>query len=100
MAKLDRDVERLELSVSSLYKLLGGNARQRQRFWEILKGITTPAEYQLAKSGLVAAERELTTVTEQPCRDEEGGSRDADQVSQRRGRQAIPDGAGHAPASS
>ena len=62
--KLDPEVVKLELSVNSLLKLLGGSAAQRERFWEIVKGITTPAEYRLAKSGLVAAERELTTVNE------------------------------------
>ena len=62
MARLDRDVERLETSMNSLLKLLGGNATERARYFEILKGITTPAEYRLAKSGLVSAERDLTTV--------------------------------------
>lgn len=62
MAKLDRDVERLQLSVEGLFKLLGGTPSQRERFWEILKGITTPAEFRLAQSGIVAAEREVATV--------------------------------------
>jgi hypothetical protein len=62
MARLDPDVERVERSVSGLLKLLGGTPDERERFWEILKGITTQAEFRLAKSSLVVAERELTTV--------------------------------------
>ena len=64
MAKLDPDVQRLESSIASLLKLLGGSPSQRAQFWEILKGITTPAEFRLAKSSLVAAERNLTTAKE------------------------------------
>jgi len=37
----------LRLNVEGLFKLLGGTPDERERFWEILKGITTPAEYQL-----------------------------------------------------
>jgi hypothetical protein len=62
MARLDPDVERVERSVGGLLQLLGGTPDERERFWEILKGITTPAEFRLAKSSLVVAERELTTV--------------------------------------
>lgn len=52
MAKLDPAVRKAELSVESLFKLLGGNAAQRQRFWEIFKGITTPAENRLTNSAI------------------------------------------------
>ena len=38
----------LQLNVEGLFKLLGGTPDERLRFWEILKGITTPAEYRLA----------------------------------------------------
>jgi hypothetical protein len=37
----------LQLNVEGLFKLLGGTPDERLRFWEILKGITTPAEYRL-----------------------------------------------------
>ena len=37
----------LQLNVESLIKLLGGTPDDRLRFWEILKGITTPRELEL-----------------------------------------------------
>ncbi len=37
----------LALNVEGLLKLLGGTPDDRLRFWEILKGITTPAEFRL-----------------------------------------------------
>ncbi len=38
--------------MEALLKLLGGSADERLRFWEIVKGITTPAEYRLANGVL------------------------------------------------
>jgi hypothetical protein len=35
----------LQLNVEGLFKLLGGTADDRLRFWEIFKGITTPVEH-------------------------------------------------------
>ena len=55
---VDRNVERLELSVKGLFELLG---KDRERFWEILKGITTPVEDRLARTALAAAERDIAT---------------------------------------
>jgi hypothetical protein len=52
MAKIDPAARRAELSIEGLLKLLGGTPAQRQRFWEIVKGITTPAEFRLANSAL------------------------------------------------
>jgi hypothetical protein len=52
MPKLDPAVQKAELSVEGLLKLLGGSADERLRFWEIVKGITTPAEYRLANGAL------------------------------------------------
>jgi RecJ-like exonuclease len=37
----------LQLNIEGLLKLLGGTPDERERFWEILKGITTPAENRL-----------------------------------------------------
>jgi hypothetical protein len=41
VAAAQRDLE-------SLLKLLGGTADERLRFWEIVKGITTPAQFNVA----------------------------------------------------
>jgi hypothetical protein len=61
MSGLDERIEGLELSIEGLLRLLGGSPEERQRYWEILKGITSPAEFRLAESALVAAERQLAT---------------------------------------
>lgn len=42
----------LQRDLASLLKLLGGDADDRLRFWEILKGITKPAELELASHQL------------------------------------------------
>ena len=36
-------VTSLQQDTEALLKLLGGNEADRERFWEIIKGITTPA---------------------------------------------------------
>ncbi len=48
----------LQLNVEGLFKLLGGSADDRLRFWEILKGITTPIENRLinAQIDILAAQ--------------------------------------------
>jgi hypothetical protein len=45
--RLKGKVEALQLNIEGLLKLLGGDQDDRLRFWEILKGITTPAEFRL-----------------------------------------------------
>lgn len=45
-------VDAAQLSIEGLLKLLGGSANDRLRFWEILKGITTPAEAELINHNL------------------------------------------------
>ena len=42
----------LQLNVEGLLKLLGGTPEDRFRFWEILKGITTPIELRLVNNQL------------------------------------------------
>lgn len=42
----------VQLNTEGLFKLLGGSAADRQRFWEIFKGITTPIELRLINSQL------------------------------------------------
>jgi hypothetical protein len=45
--KLKAKVEALQLNTAGLLRLLGGSDDDRMRFWEILKGITTPVELRL-----------------------------------------------------
>jgi hypothetical protein len=63
MAKLDPAVRKAELSIEGLLKLLGGNAQQRLRFWEIIKGITTPAEHRLTNSALKSIASQVDAVS-------------------------------------
>lgn len=46
-------------SFESLLKLLGGTAEDRLRFWEILKGITTPAQFKAATNQLTKLQSQL-----------------------------------------
>jgi hypothetical protein len=45
-------VKAVQLNLEGLFKLLGGSSDDRQRFWEIHKGITTPIEIKLINSQL------------------------------------------------
>lgn len=56
---IEDTVQRLELSLEGLLKLLGGTPEDRERFWEILKGITSRADFTLVASGLEAARAQL-----------------------------------------
>jgi hypothetical protein len=49
-----KKVRALQLNLEGLFKLLGGTADDRQRFWEIIKGITTPIELRLINAQLDA----------------------------------------------
>ncbi len=62
MTVLEREIHGVELSFEGLLKLLGGNPDERERFWEIFKGITTPAEARLVESSLVAVEQQLQSI--------------------------------------
>jgi len=42
----------VQLNLEGLFRLLGGSSDDRQRFWEIIKGITTPVEIRLINSQL------------------------------------------------
>lgn len=42
----------LQRDTAALLKLLGGDADDRLRFWEILKGITTPIQLEMASHQL------------------------------------------------
>jgi len=49
-----KKVKALQLNLEGLFKLTGGTADDRQRFWEIIKGITTPVELRLVNAQLDA----------------------------------------------
>ena len=51
-AKLKPKVQALQRDTAALFKLLGGDEDDRLRFWEILKGITTPAVFRLVEHQL------------------------------------------------
>jgi hypothetical protein len=48
-------VNPLQRNMESLLKLLGGTAEDRLHFWEIVKGITTPAVARLLEGQIDAA---------------------------------------------
>ena len=51
--ELKSKVDSLQQNTESLFKLLGSSdPEQRLRFWEIMKGITSVAEFQLVESEL------------------------------------------------
>ena len=49
-----KKVRALQLNIEGLFKLLGGSSDDRMRFFEILKGITTPIEIRLINAQLDA----------------------------------------------
>lgn len=52
---LKHRVDALQLNTAGLFKLLGSHdPDDRLRFWEIFKGITTPAEFALFEHQLTA----------------------------------------------
>lgn len=46
----DVKTKALQLNIEGLFKLLGGSAADRNRFFEIFKGITKPVEIRLLNS--------------------------------------------------
>jgi hypothetical protein len=46
-------------NLESLLKLLGGTPEERLRFWEIVKGITTPAQFNAATKQLAKMEAQV-----------------------------------------
>ena len=55
----------VQLNTEGLFKLLGGSEAQRQRFWEIFKGVTTPIELKLINSQLDHLAASVKTVEAQ-----------------------------------
>jgi hypothetical protein len=48
----DPKTKAVQLNTEGLFRLLGGSSAERQRFWEIFKGVTTPVELRLLNSQL------------------------------------------------
>ena len=61
--RLKVKITRLQRDTASLLKLLGGSADDRMRFWEIIKGITTPAVFRLVELQVDAAQAQITMTT-------------------------------------
>ena len=57
-------VEAVERDLESLLKLLGGTPDQREEFWEILKGITSVATFQIAEAAVDGLARQVANVNE------------------------------------
>jgi hypothetical protein len=60
---LEREIHALELNLEGLLKLLGGTEDERERFWEIMKGLTTPQQIRLAGDFLQGINSQITSVT-------------------------------------
>jgi len=52
-------VSAVQRDLESLLKLLGGTPDERLRFWEIVKGITTPAQFRTATRQLERMQTQL-----------------------------------------
>jgi hypothetical protein len=62
--QLKPKVEALQNNLEALIKLLGSNdPEKRLQFWEILRGITTPAAYQLVEHELTVMNNLVQQVT-------------------------------------
>lgn len=57
-----KKVRALALNIEGLFKLLGGSSDDRARFWEILKGITTPVELRLLNAQIDAVAAQAKAV--------------------------------------
>jgi hypothetical protein len=58
--KLKPKVQALQRDTAALLKLLGGDDQDKLRFWEILKGITTPVQLRLVEQHIDAMQGALT----------------------------------------
>ncbi len=59
---LKAKVDALALDVEGLLKLLGGTPEQRERYWEILKGITSRAWLNVVEAEVGAAQANVKSV--------------------------------------
>ena len=62
MASLNPKVRAVQLNLEALLKLLGGTPEERLRFWEIVKGITTPAQFRVVAGQLDKMQKLVTNV--------------------------------------
>lgn len=60
--RIDDSIRGLQLSIEGLLKLLGGTPEERERFWEIVKGITSVADNLLVASSVQAARLQVDAV--------------------------------------
>ena len=61
---LEDRVITLQRNAAALLALLGGDEADRLRFWEIIKGITTPAEHFLVARSLDVMQAQLEQIEE------------------------------------
>ena len=54
----------LQLNLEGLFKLLGGTSEERLRFWEIVKGITTPAQFRVVSKQIKTMEGQVKQVAQ------------------------------------
>lgn len=54
----------LQLNLEGLFKLLGGTSEERLRFWEIVKGVTTPAQFRVVSKQIKTMEGQVKQVAQ------------------------------------
>ena len=59
MPNIDSQITALQFNLGSLHSLLGGTSEERQRFFEIHKGITTPAVFEQLVSQLESVNEQV-----------------------------------------
>ena len=59
------NIQSLHQTTESIFKLLGGSPDDRLRFWEILKGITTPAVSTVLQSQIRGMDAQFKAIHDQ-----------------------------------
>lgn len=59
---LEARVIKLQCNTAALLSLLGGDDDDKLRYWEILKGITSPAEFRLVVQGIDTMQAQLDQI--------------------------------------
>ena len=60
MPNIDSQITALQYNLGALYSLLGGSSEERKRFFEIHKGITTPAVFERLATELESINDQVT----------------------------------------